>query len=169
MKIRLVVALAGLAIGFNLPTFAQQKDTVDPKIVEQLREEDKNFEEAYNKHDAAAIAALFTDDAVLVTPHGTFTGRAAIEKKYEEEDFETYNGSDMVSTTERITAVGNELHLTRRFRANYQSGDSFIRIEGNASPVFVLEGDTWKIRSETVEVTKKEVSTQSPTPTPSNR
>src|SRR5271165_6863154 len=80
MKIRLVVALAGLAIGFNLPTFAQQKDTVDPKIVEQLREEDKNFEEAYNKHDAAAIAALFTDDAVLVTPHGTFTGRAAIEK-----------------------------------------------------------------------------------------
>jgi hypothetical protein len=37
------------------------------------------------------------------------------------------------------------------------------RIEGNASSVFVLEGDTWKIRSETVEVTKKEVSTQSPT------
>jgi hypothetical protein len=32
-----------------------------------------------------------------------------------------------------------------------------------------IPGDTWKIRSETVEVTKKEVSTQSPTPTPSNR
>jgi hypothetical protein len=105
----------------------------------------------------------------LVTPHGTFTGRAAIEKKYEEEDFETYNGSDMASTTERITPVGNELHLTRRFRANYQSGGSFIKIEGNASPVFVLEGGIWKIRSETVEVTKKEVSTQSPTPTLSNR
>ena len=130
---------------------------------------DKNFEEAYNKHDAATIAALFTDDAVLVTPHGTVTGRAAIEKKYEKEDFETYNGSDMVSTTERITPVGNELHLTRRFRANYQSYGSFIRIEGNASPVFVLEGDVWKIRSETVEVTKKEVSKESPTPTPSNR
>jgi uncharacterized protein (TIGR02246 family) len=169
MKMRFPCALVGLAIGFAAPAFAQQKDTVDPKIVEQLQEEDKNFEEAYNKHDAAAIAALFTDDAVLVTPHGTFTGRAAIEKKYEEEDFKTYNGSDMVTTTERITAVGNELHLTRRFRANYQSYGSFIRIEGNASPVFVLEGDTWKIRSETVEVTKKEVSTQSPTPTPSNR
>ena len=151
----LTVALVGLAIGFAAPAFAQQKDTVDPKIVEQLQEEDKNFEEAYNKHDAAAIAALFTDEAVLVTPHGTFTGRAAIEKKYEEEDFDTYNGSDMVSTTERITPVGNELHLTRRFRANYQSFGSFIRIEGNASPVFVLEGDTWKIRSETVEERKK--------------
>jgi uncharacterized protein (TIGR02246 family) len=184
MKRRVAISLLGLAISFALPTMAQQantspapaatataqqQDTVDPKIIEQLQEEDKNFEEAYNKHDAAAIAALFTDDAVLVTPHGTFTGRAAIEKKYEKEDFEAYNGSDMVSTTERITPVGNELHLTRRFRANYQSYGSFIRIEGNASPVFVLEGDVWKIRSETVEVTKKEVSTQSPTPTPSNR
>src|ERR1700722_5024093 len=169
MKTRLLLALAGIAIGLISPTFAQQKDTVDPKIIEQLQEEDKNFEEAYNKHDAAAIAALFTDDAVLVTPHGTFTGRAAIEKKYKKEDFEEYNGSDMVTTTDRITPVGNELHLTRRFRANYQSGGSFIKIEGNASPVFVLEGDIWKIRSETVEVTKKEVSTQSPTPTLSNR
>jgi uncharacterized protein (TIGR02246 family) len=169
MKVRYLLAIVGLAISFALSAFAQQKDTVDPQIIEQLQEEDKNFEEAYNKHDAAAIAALFTDDAILVTPHGTFTGRAAIEKKYEQEDFEAFDGSDMVSTTERITPVGNELHLTRRFRANYQSYGSFIRIEGNASPIFVLEGDVWKIRSETVEVTKKEVSRQSPTPTPSNR
>jgi len=103
MKIRHLLNIVGLAIVFTLPAFAQQKDAVDPKIIEQLQEEDKNFEKAYNKHDAAAIAALFTDEAVLVTPHGTFTGRAAIEKKYEQEDFETYNGSDMVSTTERIT------------------------------------------------------------------
>jgi hypothetical protein len=34
MKIRLVAALAGLAIGFVLPTSAQQKDTVDPQIAE---------------------------------------------------------------------------------------------------------------------------------------
>ena len=103
MKTDLVLALISSAVAFASPTFGQQKDTVDPKIIEQLQEEDKNFEKAYNKHDAAAIAALFTDEAVLVTPHGTFTGRAAIEKKYEQEDFETYNGSDMVSTTERIT------------------------------------------------------------------
>jgi hypothetical protein len=31
MKMRLVVALVGLAISLALPTFAQQKDTVDPK------------------------------------------------------------------------------------------------------------------------------------------
>ena len=32
MKIRLVVALVGLAISIALPTFAQQKDTVDPLV-----------------------------------------------------------------------------------------------------------------------------------------
>ena len=31
MKIRLVVALLGLAISFALPTFAQQTDTADPQ------------------------------------------------------------------------------------------------------------------------------------------
>jgi len=36
MKMRLLPALAGLAIGFALPTFAQQKDTVDPEIRQQI-------------------------------------------------------------------------------------------------------------------------------------
>ena len=35
MKIRLVVALVGLAIGFTAPAFAQHKDTVDPQIIRQ--------------------------------------------------------------------------------------------------------------------------------------
>ena len=37
MKIRLAAALVGLAIGFTAPTLAQQKDTVDPQIVQQIR------------------------------------------------------------------------------------------------------------------------------------
>ena len=168
MKIHFLLGLVGLAIGFAAPGFAQEKEA-DPQAVEQLRAEAKKFEEAYNNHDAAAVAALFTDDAVLVTPHGTFSGRKAIEEKYEEEDFRAYHGSNMISTTERATAVGNEIHLARRWSATYQSGGTTIRIEGNASPVFVLEGDTWKIRYETVEVTKKDVSTPSPTTTPSNQ
>ena len=32
MKIRFLFALVGLAIGFALPTFAQQKETVDPQL-----------------------------------------------------------------------------------------------------------------------------------------
>jgi hypothetical protein len=37
MKIRLLLARVGLAIGFTLPTFAQQKDMPYPQIAQQIR------------------------------------------------------------------------------------------------------------------------------------
>jgi len=37
MKIRLTVALVGLGISFALPSFAQQKDTIEPKLAQQIR------------------------------------------------------------------------------------------------------------------------------------
>jgi uncharacterized protein (TIGR02246 family) len=40
----------------------------------------QKLDEAYNKNDAAAVAALFTQDALLVTPDGMFSGRQDIEK-----------------------------------------------------------------------------------------
>ena len=94
MKIRSVMTLVGLAISFALPTFAQQKDTADPRIVQQrdllgvpkaldeFGELHQELDEAYNKNDAAAVAALFTEDALLVEPDGMFSGRQAIEKRY---------------------------------------------------------------------------------------
>jgi hypothetical protein len=36
MKIRLVIALVGLTISFAVPAFAQQKDSPDKQIIEQL-------------------------------------------------------------------------------------------------------------------------------------
>src|ERR1700730_4497286 len=52
MKIRLLLALVGLAFAFALPTLAQQKDTVDPKIERQIRVLASKYDAAINKHDA---------------------------------------------------------------------------------------------------------------------
>jgi ketosteroid isomerase-like protein len=82
MKIRLVVALAGLAISFALPTFAQQTNTPDPELCQQIDALNKKTDDAYKNNDPAAVAALFTGDAVLVTDIGPFYGREAIEKYY---------------------------------------------------------------------------------------
>jgi hypothetical protein len=57
MKIRLVVALVGLAFGFAVPGIAQQKDTVDPQVAEQLSALSKKTDESYNNGDAAVLAA----------------------------------------------------------------------------------------------------------------
>jgi uncharacterized protein (TIGR02246 family) len=82
MKMRLLIALAGLAIGFVLPAFAQQKDTVDPQISEQLSALGKKTDEAFNNGDAAALATLYTEDAVLVNDTGPIYGRESIEKHW---------------------------------------------------------------------------------------
>ena len=68
MKIRFLLALAGLAISLALPTFAQQK--IDPKTEQQIRVLASNFDAAFNRNDAAAVAALYTDDGVTVLPWG---------------------------------------------------------------------------------------------------
>jgi hypothetical protein len=62
MKLRLLGALVlvWLAIGFAVPGYAQQKDTVDPQIAQQIRVLASKHDEAVNKHDAAAVAALYT-------------------------------------------------------------------------------------------------------------
>ena len=81
-----------MAISFALPTFAQQKDRGDAGTVQQrdlvgVPEALGEFsvlwmkeDEAYN-NNAAALAPLFTEDAVLLAPDGMFFGRQAIEKK----------------------------------------------------------------------------------------
>jgi SnoaL-like domain len=49
----------------------------------QIRGLVAKYEEAFNKQDWTAVAALFTEDGVSMTPHdGTFHGRQAIEKQY---------------------------------------------------------------------------------------
>jgi hypothetical protein len=68
---------------FVLPVIAQQKDTItDSKIVQQSHAVAGKSDEIFKKGDAAARAAVFMEDAVLVTERGTFYGRPAIEKYY---------------------------------------------------------------------------------------
>jgi uncharacterized protein (TIGR02246 family) len=60
----------------------QQKNTVDPQIIDQLNAIAEKHDEAVNNNDAAAVAALYTEDAVFVTDSGPIYGRQAIEKWY---------------------------------------------------------------------------------------
>ena len=85
MKARLLLIVAGLAFGFALPTFAQQKETVDPQLIQKLDDTlNKKYYEAINNHDAAALGALYTEDGIFVTIIGPVYGRKAIEKWYED-------------------------------------------------------------------------------------
>ena len=62
-----------------LPTFAQQTNTPDRQLRQRLIDLIKKHGDAINKNDAAAVAALFTEDAVIVEQAGPTFGRKAID------------------------------------------------------------------------------------------
>ena len=80
MKMRVLLTLSALGIGFTVPAVAQQKDTTDSQLAQQLEASGRESDEGFNKGDAAAIAALFTQDAVLLLEDGPVYGKPAIEK-----------------------------------------------------------------------------------------
>src|SRR5262245_43906493 len=84
MKTCLLGALVGLAISFAVPTFAQQKETIDPQLIQKLDTINKKYNEAVNNHDAAAFGALYTEDAIFLTIFGPVYGLKAIEKWFED-------------------------------------------------------------------------------------
>jgi len=165
MKMHLV-ALVGLAIGLALPTFAQQTNTPDPQLRQRLIDLIKKHGDAINKNDAAAVAALFTEDAVIVEQEGPTFGRKAIEKLWADR-FQKVHFSDLADTLDEdsphiIGTDGKELWATGGWSATIK-GENFgpIQIKGFWS--VIREGDDWKIRMLTSNVTPPPAATPSPT------
>jgi uncharacterized protein (TIGR02246 family) len=126
------------------------KDTADPQIAQQIRERSKKYDEAFNKNDATAVAALFTEDALQVTPEGLYSGRQAIEKRYAEQVFHRLHGNNHVIKTDQVIAVGNEVCSVGEWSCTVQDqSGSTIQVHGYYTDVNFREGDTWKVRIST--------------------
>ena len=172
MKIRLVVALVGLTISFASPTFAQQKDTVDSQITEQLTALSKNTDEANNNGDAAALAALYTEDAVLLTDTGPIYGREAIEKHYADlfrnVHFSKHLDKRDQSSPHIIGTTGNEAWSDGQWSLTYQvKGGDPVELTGYWLEIYSREGDTWKKRVDAWNVTPPSAPTTTPSRTAS--
>jgi ketosteroid isomerase-like protein len=157
MKIRLLV-LVGLAITFALPTFAQQTNTPDPKLREQIVALAKKFDEVWNSNDAATVSALFTDDAMEVTNTGPIYGRDALQKNWVEL-FKHIHMSDSLSTVDGdsphiIGTAGNDLWMTGSYSQTIK-GENFGPVEnkGYFCLILVREGDAWKTRMQIWNIT----------------
>ena len=149
---RLLVALTGLVVSFAVPTFAQQKDTGDTKIAQQIRALAIEYANAFNRHDAAAVAALFTEDGVRVNASGEHRGRPAIEKSFANWEFQRWHCTDLLKRIDRVLPVGNEVIAQGIWSLTYQDMGATKPNhpdEGHLSWVLVREGDTWKIARET--------------------
>jgi uncharacterized protein (TIGR02246 family) len=159
MKIRLLLSLVGLAMSFALPSVAEQNDTAGPRLVPQrdligipdalavFGELSGKLDDAYNNKDAEAAAALFTEDAVLVTPEGMVFGRQAIEKRYAD-TFQRWPITDFLSRRDRLrlNAIDNAVWSVGEWSGTLQSQTGPVVVWGYWSTIYVREGDAWKMR-----------------------
>jgi uncharacterized protein (TIGR02246 family) len=143
MKVRLLLTLAGLAIGFAVPVPAQEKNTVDPEVLQQIEAVYMKYDEAYNKNDVAAMAALFTQDALQVwqgaSEGGTASGQQAIEKRYAV-DFAS--APSAVRELVQVYAIGNDICAIAEYKSMVWKGHIvtiYVRVGRVEDPLGVRE------------------------------
>jgi uncharacterized protein (TIGR02246 family) len=155
MKLRALLTLVGFAISLAVLTFAQQKDTVDPELRQQLHALGKKMNDALDKNDAAAVAACFTEDGVYVTNTGPVNGREAI-KKWFADDFQEWHHSNDTSkwdlNSPRI--IGTAVAVSGAWSATIQGKTGApIHLEGYWSEIDIREGNDWKFQMMTFNLT----------------
>ena len=138
-----------VAIGLAMPAVAQHVSDQD------ARQAGEAVVQAFNKAsqagDAAGLAALYSEDATYITPDGPLFGRAAIQKLYEE---------DLKSVTpepaklDRVIMLGDTVRSrTGSWSGIFHSPDGPVHVKGYWTTTDVRDGDTWKIRVETYNMT----------------
>jgi ketosteroid isomerase-like protein len=152
---RLLVTLAGLAIGFASPAFAQKKAATPaapnpfqaipaiPSLVQHIEATSLQFDEAFNKHDRDAVMALFTTTATQVTPVGTFIGREAIEKYYGDL-FQNLQPHGRATKINYVYTYGADLCALGGWIVNVHGSQ---QAGGFLINVYTQVGGTWKIRT----------------------
>jgi ketosteroid isomerase-like protein len=144
MKGPFPITVVGLAISFALPVLAQDNDTVTAETSQQIEAVLKMREEAINKNDAAAVAALYTQDAASIrsweSEGGLVSGQQAIEKRYATE-LASSPGAFIDKLT-RVCPAGNEMCAI--------SEGSWGLWKGYYVRIYVWHADSWKIRVEYV-------------------
>jgi ketosteroid isomerase-like protein len=143
MKMRLLLTIVGLTIGLAVPALAQENNTVDPEVRQQIEASIVKFDEAYNKNDPAAVAALYTQDAVEAwgweKSLNTVSGRKAIERRYA---LHLPIPGKFSSNLVQVYAIGDDICAISEFYRVY------LKRKGYAVKIYAREGDTRKIRME---------------------
>ena len=111
----------------------------------------KQHDAALNRSDAAAAAALFTDDALVVPPGPAFAGRDAIQKDFEKGIKSGF--ADHASTVDQIHVSGDLAWTTGGWSMTVPGPDGARRaVHGNYSTIDQREGGAWKVRALTYNV-----------------
>ena len=132
--VMMMLACTSLAYGQN--TSANARKAIEANA--------KAFTAAFNKGDAAAVAAMYATDAKLLQPNGPVVeGRANIQTFWAGG---ISAGLKMVSLTPvDVTVAGNLAIETGKYATTVPSGGATVTDEGKYVVVWRREGRGWKI------------------------
>jgi hypothetical protein len=140
-KIRLLLSLAGLAVGFALPALAQEQNTVDPEVRQRIEVSIMKADEAFNRSDAAGCTADYTQDAIEVWSWETAGGVAISQQAIEIRAAVrlALNPAKRVRKLVQVYPVGDQICAISEF-------EHTLGKKGYWVAIYVREGDDWKIR-----------------------
>jgi ketosteroid isomerase-like protein len=138
-----------LLLGPVRPIKAQTTGDQAKQMRKMLAAADSYTVDAVNRHDAYAVAAVFWNDGIEVTPFGVFSGRAEIEQRLAEQ----YKATDVPDFAETI----DEIHISgdHGWFVAHWSANNITRPSGERRPIgyitCILEkrNGEWKVRMHT--------------------
>jgi uncharacterized protein (TIGR02246 family) len=142
MKRRIALSVAALALAFSLPAMAQAGA---PDLRAQIGKMDQAWQAAYNAGDAAALAALYAEDAKLMAPGAeAVTGRAAIQALFAQD---IARGSKNTLTTVEVFGGGDFAIAVGGWVET--GADGAHKDHGPYVTVYKRAGGDWKIYRDT--------------------
>jgi ketosteroid isomerase-like protein len=142
MKIRLLFTLAALAIGLATAALAQLQDTVDPEVRQEIEAVTKRREEAFNKHDAAAWSAFYTEFAIdvwSIQAEGAAVGLPAIKKNYE--TLFASHARPISFKVLQVYAIANKICAVTDYTDHHG-----LKGQNLVIYVYVTDAEDWKVR-----------------------
>ena len=136
MRRRLTAAAAFLTI-----TVALAAQTADPEIAKLITQ----YQAGFNKNDGKALAAMYTADALRLSPTGQLiTGRAAIEKDYLANFAGPFKGTKLTLSPGRTQVLKPDVAL---IEGTYEVAGGPAPIKGRYVNTLVRDGGQWRLAS----------------------
>lgn len=157
MSRQISLLITSLLIGLSTSAFAQQNA---PQTDQQAaREVHAQFTTAFNRQDAAGVAALFSEDGIRVTPQGIIRGRDAIHKDSDKRFQLRFR--DLSITPLIVRSSSDSIWEAGEWAM--KMGDHPVR--GYFAMTLVREGNSFKIRDDTFNI----VPPRAPAPQPAEK
>ncbi len=131
--------LTALLVGFAPAAIAQDKPASEA-VTQAVKAVHEKFSQAWNKHDAAGIAALCTTEGVFVTPAGIALGRQEIESSYKKL-FAQIAAEGFVTPVDQVQMLSGNTAIALG-HWTLQSPSS----HGYWTEIYELQGQEWNMR-----------------------